>query len=248
MSFRVIIPARFQSTRLPGKMLAAIGDMSMIEQVVCRANESVAQEVIVATDDDRISQQLVNAQCQVIMTAADHVSGSDRLAEAVEKLGLNDDQIIVNVQGDEPLIPADLINQVAALLLEQPDINMATAATAISDEGDFVDPNVVKVVINGRSEAMYFSRAAIPFKRNAAEGSVPNAWHHIGIYAYRVGFLKNYHALPHSELEQRESLEQLRVLENGDKILVHTTELEVGFGIDTQADLDRARALLADNA
>ncbi len=242
MSFKVIIPARYASTRLPGKMLKRIGDKTMIEQVVCRANESNAEAVIVATDDARINEALEHSECQTVLTRADHASGSDRLAEVVDILELSDNEVVVNVQGDEPLIAPELINEVAGQLIDEPNASMATAARAIHEIRDFDDANVVKVVINQRGRALYFSRAGIPFRRDPdADSQATLAWHHIGIYAYRAGFLKQYQALESSLIEQSESLEQLRVLDHGYEILVHKTELDAGFGVDTQEDLERAR-------
>ncbi len=249
MSFKVIIPARFASTRLPGKMLAEIGGMTMIEQVVARANESHAAEVIVATDDQRIAQALDGSACRVCMTRKDHQSGSDRLTEVVEQLSMADTEVVVNVQGDEPLLPGVLIDNVAQALINDADTQMSTAAHAVKSYEDYQNPNAVKVVINQAGRAMYFSRASIPaqFGADSHSQALPTglAWHHLGIYAYRAAFLKNYHALPSSGLEQCESLEQLRVLDNGGLIAVHTTDLEVGFGVDTPEDLERARAIFA---
>jgi len=251
MNFKVIIPARYASSRLPGKMLAEIGGTTMIEQVVARANESQASEVIVATDDERIADAVKNANCRLCMTRKDHESGSDRLAETVSKLSLQDQEIVVNVQGDEPLLPGELINEVAKSLIDDTDAQMSTAARSFDSMSDFQDPNAVKVVINQAGRAMYFSRAAIPYLRDqdAVQSSVlPNnlVWHHLGIYAYRVGFLKSYQSLPASAVEQAESLEQLRVLDNGGVIAVHTTDLDVGFGVDTAEDLERARSIFAE--
>lgn len=250
MTFKVIIPARFSSTRLPGKMLAELGGLTMIEQVVARAAESRAAEVIVATDDQRIAHALIKSACRVCMTRKDHKSGSDRLAEVVEQLALDDQEVIVNVQGDEPLLPGTLIDNVAQALIDDEKAQMSTAARALKSYEDYLDPNTVKVVINQAGRAMYFSRASIPAQQGVdaiQDKTTPQglAWHHLGIYAYRAGFLKSYHTLPDSAVEQSESLEQLRVLDSGGLIAVHTTNLEVGFGIDTAEDLDRARAIFA---
>ena len=247
MSFKVIIPARFSSTRLPGKMLAEIGGSTMIEQVVRRANESAAVEVIVATDDARIAEALKTSACKVCMTRKDHQSGSDRLAEVVEQLSMDEQDIVVNVQGDEPLLPGALIDQVANALLQDSEAHMSTAARVFESNDDYQDPNAVKVVINQAGRAMYFSRAPIPYSPSNL-GACPKglAMHHLGIYAYRVGFLKTYHLLPVSALEQCESLEQLRVLDNGGLIAVYATDLDVGFGVDTPDDLKRARAIFAE--
>ncbi|MFT5574017.1 MAG: 3-deoxy-manno-octulosonate cytidylyltransferase (CMP-KDO synthetase) [Cryomorphaceae bacterium] len=241
MSFTVVIPARYASTRLPGKALAEIAGKPMIAHVVDRANESSAQRVIVATDDQRIADALNDSDCDVCMTRADHVSGSDRLAEVVDLLEILGDEIIVNVQGDEPLIPGRLIDQVALALEAAGGAVMSTAARKISDPALIQDPNVVKVVFARSGRALYFSRAAIPFARDVRAAAV---WHHIGIYAYRADFLKRYHQLESSTIEQTESLEQLRVLDNGGQIMVETIDYDPGVGVDTAEDLERVRKLM----
>ena len=241
MSFTVVIPARYASTRLPAKSLAEIAGKSMIAHVVDRANESSAQRVVVATDDQRIADALNDSDCEVCMTRADHVSGSDRLAEVVELLEIPNNQIVVNVQGDEPMIPAQLIDQVAAALEAADGAVMSTAARKISDPALIEDPNVVKVVFARSGRALYFSRAAIPFARDERSA---DAWHHIGIYAYRAEFLKRYHQLAPSAIEQTESLEQLRVLDNGGEIMVEAIEYDPGIGVDTAEDLERVRSLM----
>lgn len=242
MSFIVVIPARYASTRLPGKALVNIAGKTMIEHVVDRANESNAKRIIVATDDERIQIALATANCEVCLTRADHESGSDRLAEVVKKLGIDSDDIVVNVQGDEPLIPGKLINQVASALMTSTTAEMSTAAKAITNDDDLKNPNVVKVVFAQNGRALYFSRAPIPFARDQR---VANAWHHIGIYAYRCGFLKRYQTLKISAIEQTESLEQLRVLDNGHDIMVETVSYDTGIGVDTPADLEKIRVLFA---
>ena len=242
MSFTVVIPARYASTRLPGKALADIGGCPMIAHVVDRARESSAARVIVATDDKRIADAVSEYDCEVCMTRADHESGSDRLAEVVNTLDIADDEIIVNVQGDEPLIPGMLIDQVAAALEIAGEAVMSTAAKAIKDQADIDNPNVVKVVFNRNGRALYFSRASIPFARDKR---YTDAWHHIGIYAYRASFLKRYDQLLTSGLEQTECLEQLRVLDNGDDIMVETVDYDTGIGVDTPEDLERVRRLMA---
>lgn len=241
MSFIVVIPARFASTRLPGKPLQEIAGKPMIAHVVERANESAASKVIVATDDQRISDALKNSDCDVCMTRADHESGSDRLTEVVDKLNIEDQEIIVNVQGDEPLIPAKLINQVAQSLASQPSAVMSTAAHLIEDSDEIDNPNVVKVAFDQQGKALYFSRSAIPHDRDKTGTLV---WRHIGIYAYRSEFLKRYKTLNPSALEQSEKLEQLRVLDNGESIMVEPIDYDSGIGVDTQEDLDRVRKLL----
>lgn len=241
MSFIVIIPARYASTRLPGKPLQEIAGKTMIEHVVDRANESAATRIIVATDDQRIVDVLHSVDCEVCMTRVDHESGSDRLTEVVEKLNIDDQEVIVNVQGDEPLIPAKLINQVAQSLTNQPKAVMSTAAHLIDDAEEISNPNVVKVVFDQLGRALYFSRSTIPHDR---DHSGSNVWRHIGIYAYRAEFLKRYHLLKPSALEKSEKLEQLRVMDNGETILVETIDYDSGIGVDTQEDLDRVRQLL----
>ena len=242
MAFTVIIPARYASTRLPGKALSEIHDRPMIAHVVDRARESSATRVIVATDDRRIADAVGGLDCEICMTRVGHESGSDRLAEVVEKLLFDDNEIVVNVQGDEPLIPGKLIDQVAAALKNSENAVMSTAAKAIEDDSDLMSPNVVKVVFNRVGDALYFSRAPIPFAR---DNRYTNAWHHIGIYAYRVSFLKRYDQLIRSELEQTECLEQLRVLDNGDSIKVETVDYDTGIGVDTLEDLERVRRLMS---
>ncbi|MBT8114239.1 MAG: 3-deoxy-manno-octulosonate cytidylyltransferase [Arenicella sp.] len=240
MSFVVVIPARYASTRLPGKALMDIGGKALIERVVDCANGSAAVRVIVATDDARIADRLANADCEVCMTRDDHQSGTDRLAEVAQKMELNNSSVVVNVQGDEPFIPARLINEVAQSLQSSKSATMSTAARRIESSEDFNNPNVVKVVIDQQGRAMYFSRSAIP------HNDYSRAWHHIGIYAYRADFLKNYHRLAPSILEQAENLEQLRVMDNGKVILVQTIDYDAGIGVDTPADLERARQIATD--
>ena len=239
MKFTVVIPARYASTRLPGKAVLDIAGKPMVAHVVDRASESSAYRVVVATDDQRIVDALTKYQCEVVMTRPDHESGSDRIAEVVAKLDLADDDIVVNVQGDEPLIPGYLIDQVASKLSCTPKAVMSTAAIKIQRPEEIQNPNAVKVVFNRLGEALYFSRSAIPFPR---DGGVANVYRHIGIYAYRSGFLKRYHSLHESQLEQVEKLEQLRVLDNGEKIMVEVVEHDTGIGVDTQEDLDAVRS------
>lgn len=250
MSYVVVIPARLASSRLAGKMLLDIAGKPLITHVVDRANESNAKRVVVATDHQSIADALVDADCEVCMTRTDHMSGSERLAEVVQLLEIDDQEIIVNVQGDEPLVPGKLIDLVASSLELAGDAVMSTAAKPISDPADLDNPNVVKVVFARTGKALYFSRAAIPYSvKSSATDSVKQgsaqAWHHIGIYGYRAGFLRNYHKLVLSALEQSERLEQLRVLDNGDTIMVETVDYDVGLGVDTQADLDFVRGIFA---
>ncbi|MBM3117746.1 3-deoxy-manno-octulosonate cytidylyltransferase [Jeongeupia naejangsanensis] len=251
MNYTVIIPARLKSTRLPDKPLADIGGKPMIVRVVEQALQANAKMVVVATDDMRIQDAVALAGYACVLTRADHPSGTDRLAEAVDRLGLADDEIVVNVQGDEPLIDPALIDAVAATLAADPALPMATASHAIGSVTDFLNPNVVKVVTGATGRALYFSRAPIPWPRDAFAGDrsalpldvVPQR--HIGIYAYRAGFLRTYRDLSPSPLEGIEALEQLRVLWHGYGIGVHVAAHAPAAGVDTPEDLERVRQLLA---
>jgi len=240
----VIIPARFSSTRLPGKPLADIAGKPMIVRVAEQAVESGARKVVVATDDTRIQDAVTAHGVEVIMTRTDHPSGTDRLAEAIEKLGLDEDAIVVNLQGDEPLMPPRLIRAVADLLAARPAAVMATACHVITSLDDFQNPNVVKVVTDHEGFALYFSRAPIPWPRdtmnNTASGPI-KAFRHIGLYAYRAGFVARYAGWPSCPLETTESLEQLRVLWHGEKIAVVEAEQAPVAGVDTPEDLERVR-------
>ena len=237
-SVTVVIPARLASSRLERKALADLGGKPMVIRVAERSAQSAANRIIVATDAQEIESVCKAANLEVMMTREDHPSGTDRLAEVALQLGLNDEAIVVNVQGDEPLIPVDLINQVANTLQSKPHCAMATAAVAIHDQSEITNPNAVKVVLSKNNEALYFSRSTIPFDRNH---SSPIYYRHLGIYAYRTGFLKAFSNLAISPLEQAESLEQLRALWHGYAIAVHITPESPPPGVDTQADLDRAR-------
>jgi 3-deoxy-manno-octulosonate cytidylyltransferase (CMP-KDO synthetase) len=248
--FIVAIPARFASTRLPGKPLLPIAGEAMIVHVVRRALEAGASDVIVATDDERIAAALEGSGVRVAMTRGDHASGSDRLAECAEHLGWPDATIVVNLQGDEPLAPPGGIRAVAAALA-QGDAPMATLATPIRSVAELFDPNIVKVVRGASGDALYFSRAPVPWPRDAfaSDRSVlPDGTpflRHIGIYAYRAGFLRRFAALPRTPLERIESLEQLRALEHGFAIAVREAPEEFPPGVDTAEDLAHAERLLA---
>ena len=248
--FSVIIPARFGSSRLPGKPLLDLGGKTVLQRVYEQATKSNAKEVIIATDDERISDVASQFADQVIMTSPDHESGTDRLQEVVKKIALADESIVVNVQGDEPLIPPAVINQVAANLAEA-DASIATLCEPIDDEATAFDPNAVKVVFNRQGIALYFSRAPIPWSRetfSAAGGALPShikLYRHIGIYAYRVSFLHDFVAWGPCPLEQTECLEQLRAMWHGHRIHVARALETPPAGIDTQADLDRVRELIA---
>lgn len=246
MSFTVLIPARLASTRLPNKPLADIEGLPMIVRVARRAALSGAARVVVASDAPQVL-----AACQAhgvagVLTRAEHASGSDRLAEACEKLGLDGRDVVVNVQGDEPLIAPAMIDACAATLAAQPDCVMATVAHALEDPAEFANPNVVKLVADARGTALYFSRAPIPWWRDGATGAPRpgSALRHVGLYAYHAGFLRRFPTLQASPLEQIESLEQLRVLWHGERIAVHVSAERPGPGVDTPEDLERVRALV----
>ncbi|MCY4746362.1 3-deoxy-manno-octulosonate cytidylyltransferase [Pelomonas sp. UHG3] len=243
MSFTVVIPARLASTRLPNKPLADIGGLPMIVRVAQRAALSGAERVVVATDAPEVATACAAHGVQALMTRADHPSGSDRLAEAVEQLGLADDAAVVNVQGDEPLIAPAMIDACAATLAAQPDCVMATVAHALQDPAEFANPNVVKLVTDKAGRALYFSRAPIAWWRDGA-GQPNQALRHVGLYAYRAGFLRRFPTLAVSPLEQIESLEQLRVLWHGERIAVHISPEQPGPGVDTPEDLARVRLLI----
>ena len=244
MSFKVVIPARYASTRLPGKPLLDIAGKPMVIWVAEQAAKSNASEVVIATDFEKIKQVANNYHFNAVMTRIDHASGTDRIAEVANKMGWSDDAIVVNVQGDEPLIDPQLINEVAENLDKNHEAVMATACHAIHDEASMLNPNVVKVVIDIKGNALYFSRAPIPYPRDEVYKQNIQSFKHIGIYAYRVGFLKKYADLAPSAIEQIESLEQLRVLHHGYKIGVTVTEHVPASGIDTETDLEHVRTIL----
>lgn len=245
--FRVVIPARHASTRLPGKPLADICGKPMVVRVLERACASGARSVCVATDHQAVFDAVRGAGGEVLMTRPDHASGTDRLAEVVDTLGWRDDEIVVNVQGDEPLIDPELIASVARVLADNPDAAVATAAHPIADASTMFDPNAVKVVCDARGHALYFSRAPIPWARDAfARGreTLPDGLpvrRHVGIYAYRVAFLRRYATLAPSPLEHWEALEQLRVLWHGERIVVASIADAPHAGVDTPEDLARVQ-------
>jgi len=250
MHFRVVIPARYASSRLPGKPLADIGGRPMVLHVLERALQAGAESVVVATDDVRVQQAVEAAGYQALMTSAEHQSGTERLVEVAETLGWPDDALVVNVQGDEPLIDPALIREAARQLVLHDDAVMATLAHPIHDHADFINPNVVKVVSDEAGYALYFSRAPIPWPRDAfaVQQAMPHelgALRHIGLYAYRAGFLRTYASLASSPLERYEMLEQLRVLWHGHRISLGITPMEPAPGVDTPEDLERVRALFA---
>ena len=257
MSYTVLIPARLSSSRLPGKPLADIGGLPMVVRVAQRAALAGAARCVVAGDDESIVAACAQHGIEAILTRKDHASGSDRLAEACEQLGLSGDEVVVNVQGDEPLIDPKLIDAVAQLLLARPEASMGTAAHPIETLADYRNPNVVKVVCDASGLASYFSRAPIPFSRDHAD----EAWwktltasnghasftplRHIGIYSYKAGFLRDFPRLSPAPTEAMEQLEQLRALWHGHRIAVHITPDAPGAGVDTPEDLERVRALFA---
>ncbi len=248
-AFTVIVPARLASTRLPNKPLADIHGLPMVVRVAQRAAQSQAAQVVVAADSPEIVQACQNHGIRALLTQVDHPSGSDRLAEASALLGLGPNELVVNVQGDEPLINPLLIDQVAQLLVQRPMASMSTAAHEIQNVAEFINPNVVKVVVDQAQLALYFSRAPIPWWRDGFAHGIqtlptPAPLRHIGIYAYRVGFLQSFPSLPPAPIETGEALEQLRALWHGHKIAVHITPEAPGPGVDTPEDLERVRALL----
>jgi 3-deoxy-manno-octulosonate cytidylyltransferase (CMP-KDO synthetase) len=243
IDFKVVIPARYASSRLPGKPLLDIAGKPMVVRVAGQAAKSGASEIVIATDFEKIMQTAAEYNIKTVMTRVDHQSGTDRIAEVAQQLNWADDEIVVNVQGDEPLIDPKLIQEVAQKLAQSQDAVMATACHAIHDEASFLNPNIVKVVMDANGNALYFSRSPIPYPRLDIFKQNIQAHRHIGIYAYRVGFLKKYAELAVTALEKIESLEQLRVLHHGYKIGVTITKNAPASGVDTQEDLDYVRSL-----
>jgi 3-deoxy-manno-octulosonate cytidylyltransferase (CMP-KDO synthetase) len=244
MSFVVIIPARYASTRLPGKPLVDINGKPMVVHVLERARESGAERIIVATDHPDVARAVEAAGGQVCMTRADHQSGTERLAEVIEACGFSDDTVIVNVQGDEPMIPPVIVRQVAENLAAS-EAGMATLAVPVHSAEEAFNPNAVKVVTDANGYALYFSRATIPWDRDrfaqSRETIGDSFLRHIGIYGYRAGFIRRYVTWQPSQLEQIEMLEQLRVLWYGEKIHVAVAKAVPGTGVDTAEDLERVR-------
>ena len=251
MSFTILIPARYASTRLPGKPLADLAGKPMIVRVAERARLSGATRVVVATDDERVRAAVAAHGFDVCMTRADHPTGTDRLAEAALQLGLADDAIVVNVQGDEPLLDPALMRRMAELLAARPEAAIATACHPLDDPAEAFNPNVVKVVLDATGAALYFSRAPIPWARDAFAASrdvLPEGlpFHrHYGLYAYRTSFLRVFPTLPVAPIERFEALEQLRALWHGYRIVVEVTHGTPAPGIDTPEDLARVRAIFA---
>lgn len=251
MSFNIVIPARYASSRLPGKPLLDIAGKPMIQHVYDRASESDAQNVIIATDDQRIADAADGFGADVCMTSAHHRSGTDRLAEVAQIRQFDDEDIVINVQGDEPCLPALLINQVAADLAQHAQADMASLFSRIEQEKQVFDPNVVKVVMDADGYALYFSRAPIPWMRDHfnQESTLPPElphYRHIGLYGYRAAFLNHYAELTPCLLETEESLEQLRALFHGKKIHMSEALVSAGHGVDTEADLSDVRQMFAE--
>lgn len=251
MSFSVIIPARRGSSRLPDKPLLDVAGKPLVVRTAEQAAQSNANRIIVASDDTQICQAVEKAGFTSLLTRNNHPTGTDRLSEVVEYLKLDAHEVVVNVQGDEPLIDPELINGVASLLHQDPSASIATCASRITHASALFNPNIVKVVCNAQHHALYFSRAPIPWARDALANngqalapSLP-ALHHIGLYAYKARFLSRFPCLPTGPLETFESLEQLRALENGYAIAVQVTHEHPAAGVDTQADLDRVRTIFA---
>lgn len=244
----IVIPARFASSRLPAKPLLLIHGRPMILRVVDQAKKVAGfDDLCVATDDERIAKVCRSEGIDVVLTSADHPSGTDRLSEVARLKGWAENDIIVNVQGDEPLLPAQLVQQVTQLLVDQPHCSMSTLCEPIHALDEFQRDSIVKVVMSNRKEALYFSRATIPYDRDGAKLHQPKlhdrAFRHLGLYAYRVKLLQEYVSWEQGDLEKLESLEQLRVLENGHRIAIDIAEANLPPGVDTQADLERLNAL-----
>ena len=239
MQFSVFIPARFDSSRLPGKPLAEAGGRPLIQWVYEAACRSGAQRVVIATDDERVAAKAESFGAETCMTSVRHTSGTDRICEAAGRLELDPETVIVNLQGDEPRMPGELMADVARVLTASSGASIATAAHVLHEEADMDNPNVVKVVCARNGDALYFSRSRIPYPRQApGDGAV---YRHLGIYAYRYAYLRRFTSRPPTVLERTECLEQLRALEYGDRIAVHVTPLAAPPGIDTPGDLERFR-------
>ncbi|MDD9888889.1 MAG: 3-deoxy-manno-octulosonate cytidylyltransferase [Gammaproteobacteria bacterium] len=242
MGFTVIIPARYGAQRLPGKPLLDIAGKPMLQHTYERARASDAKEVCIATDDKRIKEVAESFDAKVFMTSDQHRSGTDRIQEVARQLGLDSDEMVVNVQADEPLIPPAAINQVAANLMQRSEAGIATLCEVISNQEEVEDPNAVKVVVDAEGFALYFSRSTIPYQASA---SAQNCYRHVGIYAYRVAVLNQFVHWPPAELEISEKLEQLRALFNGIKVHVEAGAVQIPAGVDTEKDLEAVRALLS---
>ena len=249
MGYKLVIPARYGSSRLPGKPLLPIAGKPLIQHVIERARRSAAEDIILATDDARIRAACEPLGVKVLMTSPDHATGTDRLAEVARLMGWSDDTIVVNLQGDEPLIPVELLDQLASNLAVFPEAAIATMSTPIHHARDLFDPHVVKVVRDKVGFALYFSRASIPWERDAfgmeEDRHHDHGFRHLGLYAYRAGFLRDFANWQEAPIEGREKLEQLRALWNGARIHVDVVAEPPGHGVDTPEDLARVEALLA---
>lgn len=248
MTFTAVIPARYASTRLPGKPLQLLAGRPLVQHVWERASASRAARVLVATDDERVAQCCRDFGAEVLLTRADHASGTDRLAEVAVRLGLPEEAVLVNVQGDEPLVPPSVIDQAAQNLAARPGAGVATLCEGIDDAAVLHDPNAVKVVCDREGYALYFSRAPIPWPRDGDAAAPPQPgtwWRHIGLYAYRAGFLRRFSGWAPAPPERLEALEQLRALYHGERIHVAAACAPVPGGVDTPADLEALRAGLA---
>ncbi len=244
--YHIVIPARYGSTRLPAKALADINGKPMVYWVWRQAMQSKALSVTVATDDDRIRSALTPHGIAVAMTDSSHPSGTDRLAEVAEQKGWGANHVVVNLQGDEPLMPVSNLEQVADLLLTHPQASISTLCEPINSHASFIDPSVVKVVSDGTGRAQYFSRSPIPFERDSDNANVPEAARrHVGLYAYRVGFLREFTSGAVAPYERLESLEQLRALHHGHEIRIADAQESVPAGVDTEADLEAVRLMMA---
>ena len=248
--YKIVIPARYGSSRLPGKPLIQLAGKPMIQHVYERALATGVKDIVIATDDERIQQAALAFGADVVMTSPDHENGTERIAEVAAKKGWAADTVIVNLQGDEPLIPQSLIEQTAQSLIDNPDAGMSSVCTPLHDDADAFDPNVVKVVLNRRGFAMYFSRASIPWDRDLYKTGLGKmtermpVYRHIGMYGYRVSFLSDYTSMEPCALEGTESLEQLRALWYGVNIAMSVIEEAPGHGVDTDSDVARVEALL----
>ena len=251
MAFTIVIPARYASTRFPGKPLEKLADKSILEHVYRCASNSAARQIIIATDDQRIADAAIAFDADVCMTSTKHQSGTERINEVIQQRNISHDEIIVNLQGDEPLMPAVCLDQVAGLLADDASAVMATLSAPIENANDIFNSNIVKVISNTHGQAMYFSRAPIPWQRgcfeeNTAEMNIDYQWQrHIGLYAYRAAYIKKYVGLPAAPIETLESLEQLRVLWHGDRIAIAQASEIPGPGIDTREELEKAEHYLA---
>jgi len=248
-SFHIVIPARFASERLPGKVLLDIAGRTMLEHVWQRACESTAKSVVIATDDERIAEVAAEFGAQVVMTRSDHQSGSDRIAECASKLAWPDEQLVVNLQADEPLMPPACLDQVAALLIQRADCEVASLYWPINDAEEVQNPNAVKVVTDNENRALYFSRSPIPYARGFMDIGTAIAagieWRrHLGLYAYRLAALRDFSSNPSTPLEKSERLEQLRIMEQGGRIAMAMACEFIPAGIDTEGDLKRVRKIL----